>query len=210
MSPISTKTVAILNWALLALLLVAVTAGPRLALAHCDTMGGPVVKAARQALETGNVDYVLIWVRQKDETEIRNAFEQASSVRKLGPGAKDLADTYFFETLVRLHRAGEGAPYTGLTPAGGDLGPAIPAADKALRDGALQPVTKLITDAVQAGLIEQFRRVEGKRSFKPDDVEAGRRYVAAYVVYVHYVERLYEAATAPVHGHYVEPEVAEP
>ena len=209
MRPISTKAVATLKWTLLALLLAAVIGAPESALAHCDTMDGPVVKAARQALETGNVNYALIWVQQKHESEVRKAFEQASSVRKLGPGAKGLADMYFFETMVRLHRAGEGAPYVGLKPAGTDLGPAIPAADKVLRDGSLLPLTKLITDAAQAGLLEQFRTAEGNRKFKPEDVEAGRRYVAAYVAYVHYVERLYEAATAPVHGHYAEPEAAD-
>ena len=30
--------------------------------AHCDGMDGPVVTAAEQALETGDVNLVLIWV----------------------------------------------------------------------------------------------------------------------------------------------------
>jgi hypothetical protein len=42
---------------------------------------------------------------------------------------------YFFETRVCVHREGEGAAYTGLKPAGLDLGPDIPAADKALESG---------------------------------------------------------------------------
>ena len=92
--------------------------------AHCDGMDGPVVKAAQAALAKGDVNLVLIWVRKNDETEIRQAFERTVNVRKLSPEAKELADTYFFETLVRIHRAGEGAPYTGLKPAGRDLGPA--------------------------------------------------------------------------------------
>jgi len=78
-------------------------------------MDGPVIKAAKQALETGDVNPVLIWVLKKDETEIRNAFQKTLAVRKLSPEAKELADMYFFETLVRIHRAGEGEPYTGLT-----------------------------------------------------------------------------------------------
>ena len=85
---------------------------------HCDGMDGPVVKAAQKALEIGNVNLVLIWVQKADETEIRNAFAQTMQVRKLSPEAKALADRYLFEALVRLHRVGEGAPYTGLKPAG--------------------------------------------------------------------------------------------
>lgn len=28
--------------------------------AHCDSMEGPVVKAAKKSLETGNINYVLV------------------------------------------------------------------------------------------------------------------------------------------------------
>lgn len=113
--------------------------------AHCDTMDGPVVKAAQEALETGNVNLVLIWVQEKDEAQIKEAFNNTIAVRKLSPEAKELADMYFFETLVRVHRAGEGAPYTGLKPAGLDLGPAIPAADEALKTGSPDKLVKLLT-----------------------------------------------------------------
>src|SRR5512139_2379035 len=112
------------------------------AFGHCDTLDGPVIQLARKALETGNVNLVLPWVRVQDEQEIGHAFEHAVAVRKLGPEARELADAHFFETLVRIHRASEGAPYTGLKPAGLDLGPAVPAADKALEDGAIEPVIK--------------------------------------------------------------------
>ena len=87
---------------------------PRLASAHCDTLDGPVVKTAAKALETGKVAPVLAWVKAEDEAAIKTAFAETLAVRKLGPAAKELADRYFFETAVRLHRAGEGASYTGL------------------------------------------------------------------------------------------------
>ena len=89
---------------------------PTAASAHCDGLDGPVVTAARKALESGNVNLVLIWVQKNDEAEIASAFQKTLSVRKLNAQVKDLADTYFFETLVRVHRAGEGEPYTGLKP----------------------------------------------------------------------------------------------
>ena len=177
---------------------------PGQALAHCDGLDGPVVKAAQMALETGNVNLVLIWVQKKDEGEINKAFHKTLAVRKLNPQAKDLADTYFFETLVRIHRAGEGAPYTGLQPAGRDLGPAIPAADKALENGKVEPLLKLLTEAMQTGLREQFKQVIAKKKFGKDDVGAGREYVKAYVEFVHYVERIHEAAKNPAEGHYPE------
>src|SRR5690349_17648012 len=187
-----------------AFLLVLLLWAPNAALAHCDTLDGPVVKAARQALDTGNVNLVLIWVQNDDEAELKTAFQKALAVRKLSPAAKDLADYYFFETLVRLHRHGEGAPYTGLKPAGTDLGPAVPAADKALATGNVEPVNKLLTDATKTGLDKQFKNVLAKKNFNKDDVAAGREYVEAYVEYIHYVERIYEAAAEPAPGHYPE------
>ncbi|HEY5811254.1 MAG TPA: DUF6448 family protein [Terrimicrobiaceae bacterium] len=173
--------------------------------AHCDGLDGPVVKAAREALETGNVNLVLIWVKKDDEAAIDKAFRQALAVRTLSAEAKDMADMYFFETLVRMHRAGEGAPYTGLKPAGRDLGPAIPAADKALEDGSIEPVVKLLTGLVQDGVRERFQRAMDQKNFNKDKVETGREYVETYVTFIHYVEGIYQAAQSPAHGHYEEP-----
>lgn len=171
------------------------------AVGHCDGMDGPVVLLAKKALETGNVKLVLPWVRSQDEGEIREAFDHAVSVRKLGPQARELADMHFFETLVRVHRAGEGAPFTGLKPAGRDLGPAIPAADHALEDGSVDTLVRLVTDAVAQGIRERFHAAWNKHRFDANDVEAGREYVEAYVPYIHFVERLYDTAKESAHGH---------
>ncbi|MGB5080279.1 MAG: DUF6448 family protein [Burkholderiales bacterium] len=171
---------------------------------HCDTLDGPLVTLAKKALEEKNVNLVLPWVRPEDADEIRHAFDHAQAVRDLGPKARSLADRHFFETLVRIHRAGEGAPFTGLKPAGLDLGPAVPAADRALKTGSPDAVVELLADAVSAGVHGRFHAAAQRQAFDPNDVAAGRKYVEAYVPYVHYVERLWEAATGAAHGHYTE------
>ncbi len=170
------------------------------ALAHCDTLDGPVAGAARKALDTGNVNLVLVWVQKKDEAAIRKQFQKTVAVRKAGGDAKELADLYFFETLVRIHRAGEGAAYTGLKPAG-HVEPPIAAADRALESGKLQDVAQLISKRMEEGLHRNFETVMTKKKYKPDDVAAGRAFASAYVEYTHYVERLYNAADtlAPEH-----------
>jgi len=182
---------------------------PREVLAHCDGIDGPVVKAAQRALETGNVNAVLIWVQKKDEGEVRRAFEKTLAVRKLSPEAREIADHFFFETVVRVHRAGEGAPFTGLKPAGRDLGPAIPAADKAIEEGSPVRLLVVLSQAVQDGTEQQFTEVIRKKNFKVDDVEAGREYVKAYVQFIHYVEGVYSLASMRGLGHEYEKEVAE-
>ena len=181
---------------------------PKQTIAHCDGLDGPVVKAAQRALEIGNVNPVLIWAKKKDENEITKAFQKTLAVRKLSPQAKELADMYFFETLVRIHRAGEGAPYTGLQPAGRDLGSAIPAADRALENGKVEPLVKILTDEIQSGVREQFKQALAKKRFGKDDVTAGQEYIKSYVEFIHYVERIYEAAKNPAEGHYPEPQGA--
>ncbi len=177
---------------------------PARALAHCDGLDGPVVKAAQRALDARNPAFVLIWVQARDEAEILAAFDQTLSVRALGPQAQALADRYFFETLVRVHRAGEGAPYTGLKPAGRDLGPAIPAADEALEGGSVDALAALLTGTARERLRTRFDEARAARNYDPRDVDAGRRYVQSYVEFIHYVERMYEAATAGAHGHFDE------
>ena len=174
---------------------------PARALAHCDGLDGPVVKAAQRALETRNPALVLIWVREQDEPEIRKVFEETLTVRALSSQARDLADRFFFETLVRVHRAGEGTPFTGLKPAGRDLGPAIPAADEAVRTGAVDPVRHLLTAAIQERLRGQFGEVMAAKPFAPGDVAAGRAYVKSYVEFLHFVERVYDSTMNTPHGH---------
>jgi uncharacterized protein DUF6448 len=177
---------------------------PASAMAHCDGMDGPVVKAAQKALANGDVNLALIWVQKDDEKEIRQAFERTLAVRKLSRDAEELADKYFFETLVRIHRAGEGAPYTGLKPAGRDLGPAIPLADQVLTTGKLEPLLQLIGDETRKGLLERFDRAVRARHYAATDVGAGREYVRAYVGFIHYVERVHEAAMQSAAGHFPE------
>jgi len=89
---------------------------------HCDNMEGPVVKAAELALEMENINYVLPFVKEEFEHELKDAFAKTMEVRELSGEAAELADYWFFETAVRLHRLGEGAPYTGLKSAGLDWG----------------------------------------------------------------------------------------
>jgi Family of unknown function (DUF6448) len=164
----------------------------RPAAAHCDTTKGPVVTAARAALEAGDPNLVLHWVRPEDEPVVRSAFQHTMDVRARGPAAKELADRYFFETVVRIHRAGEGAPYTGLTD--GEPEPIIAATDRALERGSADQLEQQIVTAVRTGLAERFAAARAAKDFRPGDVAGGRNFVAAYVPLTHWVEGVFTAA----------------
>lgn len=175
--------------------------GPVESLAHCDTMDGPVIGAAKEALTSGNINLILIWVQPKDETEIRHAFERTVAIRKLSPEAKELADMYFFETLVRVHRAGEGAPYTGLQPAGIGVEPAVALADKAIQSDKADTLVKELNDAVSQGIQNRFKTLNEKKKHAKESVAAGREFVSAYVEFVHYVEKLHGDAAGGADEH---------
>ena len=107
---------------------------------------------------------------------------------------------YFFETLVRIHRAGEGAPYTGLKAESPE--PIVAASDKAIESGSADALVKQVTEDVSAGIRKRFERVVETRKHNGESVEAGREYVEAYVEFTHYVERLHNdaASSAAHHG----------
>ncbi len=176
---------------------------PRPATAYCDTLDGPVVTDARAALAAGDVTPVLKWVRPADEAEIRAAFAKALAARSQGEAAREVADRWFFEALVRIHRAGEGAPFTGLK-SGGEVDPGIAAADRALQEGDVQHLAERLASRVVDGVRERFVRAREARRHAGESVAAGREYVAAYVSYIHYVEGIHTvvgATASAVHGH---------
>ena len=170
--------------------------------AHCDTLEGPVVKTARKALASGDVTPLLKWVSADDEQMIRTAFHKTLEVRKLGTQAQDLADMYFFETLVRIHRAGEGAPYTGLKP-GTAVDPAVALADKALETGSVDKLADTLSQAMVKGIRDRFQRALESQKHADENVSAGREFVEAYVMFTHYVEGLHAQIKggAEHHGH---------
>lgn len=168
---------------------------------HCDTMDGPVVTAAKKALETGNVNFILPWVPKKAEAELRKAFEKTIKARKLGKEAAEVADYWFFETAVRLHREGEGAPYTGLKPAGLDWGPVVPRAEKAIDKGNPKEVIDFIVHTVEDELQRRFKHAMEKKKYDVNDVDAAREYVHAMLGFVLYAHHLYtNIKGGEVHG----------
>jgi hypothetical protein len=173
---------------------------PAMARAHCDTLGGPVVKEARVALEKGDIKPILKWVKKENEAELRTAFDRTLAVRNKGPEARELADLYFLETLVRLHRAGEGAPYTGLKDE--PLEPIVAMADKALAEGSDREMIKAISAHMASAIDEKFKRAAKALKNKDVNIEAGREFVEAYVTYMHYVEAVHAAVVAAGGDHH--------
>jgi len=156
--------------------------------AHCDTMDGPLIADARKALGQNNVNYVLKWVSSANESEIRDAFNLVMKVKGLSPEAKELSEKYFFEILVRIHRAGEGMPFTGVKPSGTPIDEKVLAADKSIELGNLSPLNGKISKGDMQELIKRFEKVMSLKNFDVNNIEAGREYIEAYVQFFKFAE----------------------
>lgn len=168
---------------------------------HCDSLDGPVVTAARAALQEGTVDLVLPYVHPEGEPEVRQAFDSAVKVRALGPEAREVADRWLFETVVRVHRAGEGAPFTGLKPAGLDVGPVIPAAERALESGSPAPLSDTLGGILRDQIEHRHAHAMELKKRAGEDVPGARAYVEAMLGLQVWAHGVYRQALADPHAH---------
>jgi hypothetical protein len=166
---------------------------------HCDSKDGPVVKAAIKALEAGDVNLILPYVYKKGEREVKEAFKKVMAARKAGGTAREIVDLYFLETVVRVHRSGEGATYTGLKPAGLDVGPVIPLAEKALETGKVDKLVKMLTDTVRNEVTRRFEHAMHLKKHAAGDVAEAREYVEAMLGLQVYSHKLYLQTKADPH-----------
>ncbi len=158
-------------------------------------MDGPVVRAARQAIEKRNVNLVLPWIKKESETELEHAFKKTLQMRNLGNGSEEFADHWFYETAVRLHREGEGAAYSGLKPTGLDTGPVIPLAEKALETGNVREVTDFLSNLVADEVQKRFDNVISKMNYDINNVDAAREYVQAMLRFLLFSHHMYKYIT---------------
>jgi hypothetical protein len=168
---------------------------------HCDSMDGPVVTAARQALEADNVDLVLPFVHADGEAEVRAVFDTVMPVRGLSSAAREVADRLFFETVVRIHRAGEGAPYTGLKPAGLSVGPVIPLAERAVETGSPDEVASFLTGVLRDEVERRLKRVHALRATKDRSTDDAREYVEAMLDFEVYSDHAFRSLSGAGHSH---------
>ena len=168
---------------------------------HCDSMDGPVVTAASKALEQENVRLIIPFVPKEGEQEVVNAFEQVMPVRSLSPAAREVADRLFFETVVRVHREGEGATFTGLKPAGLDVGPVIPVAERAIESGDPNELEAVLSEAVRHQVRDRLQRVLALKAHANGDVEQNREYVEGMLGLQVWSHSLYLATLAQPHEH---------
>ena len=156
--------------------------------AHCDTMDGPAVKDAIRAMDTGNVNYALKWVQPKYEAEVSRAFRMSMKVKDINADTKNLAEQYFFEILLRDHRAGEGVAFDGVKPHGWPVDERVKAADQSIALGNLEPLKGLVEPDKWPEMQKRFQKVMSLKDFDVNRVEEGREYIEADVQFFKFAE----------------------
>lgn len=174
------------------------------AAAHCDSYDGPTIKDAMKALETNNVNLVLKWITAEQEKEIIPLFNKTYALKSGDKEVYAIVEKHFFETLVRLHRETEGAPYTGLKPAG-TTKKIIQLSDQALESKDIDEFLVKLNNHIGKVIREKYEKVAALDNVKNDFPEKGREYVEAYVDYTHTIEAIHDiveqGAGHSVHKH---------
>jgi hypothetical protein len=166
---------------------------------HCDAIDGPVVRAAMKALEAEDVTIILPYVQKKDEEEVRRAFARVIPLRKDGALSREVAELHFFETVVRVHRAGEGEGFTGLKPAGLSAGPVIPVVERAIEAGSPEQLVQTLTGMVEEATREKFSRMLELQAQSTKSVDDAREYVEAMLGLQVWAHKLYLGVHTPPH-----------
>ena len=159
--------------------------------AHCDSYDGPVIKDAVKALKTNDVNLVFKWLKKGQEQEITALFNKTYSIKNGDKEVYEIVEKHFFETLVRLHREMEGAPYTGLKPAGSTK-QIIQMTDEAIKVGNVDEFLSKFNKHIEKVVREKYEKVAKLNKVKDNSTEQGREFVEAYVNYTHTIEALHD------------------
>jgi hypothetical protein len=165
---------------------------------HCDSLDGPVVTAAKETLEAGDVNLILPYVPKDGEAEIARAFEKMMKIRA-DEAVREIADLYFFETVVRIHRMGEGASYTGLKPAGLSEGPVIPVAEEAIESGSPDELINVLSNMLREEITDRFHHMLHLKEHADKSVDDAREYVDAMLGLQVWSHSLYERIHGEAH-----------
>ena len=159
--------------------------------AHCDSYDGPVVKDALKALKKNNVNLVLKWIDASQEQEIIRLFDKTYKLKTGDKEIYEIVEKHFLETLVRLHRETEGAPFTGLKPAG-SIKNIILLSDKAISEGNVDDLLIKLNKHTENVIKEKYKKLVELDKVKDESTEKGREYVKAYIDYTHTIEGIHD------------------
>jgi hypothetical protein len=156
----------------------------------CNQHDGPVTRAAKRALETGNAQYILIWIQKESENTVKNLLERACCERTTRKDSHQRTTDWFFETVNRLHSAYYGPCNLDISTKSREEKEIILLVERACESGNVEELLTIIPDASAVEMRQCFEDVMKKRDYGGKNSAAGRVYISAVVDFIACVHHL--------------------
>jgi len=157
---------------------------------YYNSENGPVIIAAKKALETGNPNYVLIWVPEESENTLKNLLEKTFCERSTRKNIQNRGIDWYFESVNRLHFTCRWPHCPGMTSDGSDMKMIVSMVERAFETGNCEEICGVLPIAHTAEVKLRFHNVMNKRNYTVDDIAAGRAYVSAFIAFIAYLHNL--------------------
>jgi len=161
---------------------------------HCDRNDGPVTRAAKRALETGNAQHILIWIQEDSENTVKNLLEKACCERTTRNDAHNNTVDWYFGTVSRLHSAYHGTHNLNISTKTPEEKAIILLVERACESGNFEDLSPVIPDDCTGEMRQYFDDVMKMRNFDKKNSAAGRVYVSAVVNFITFVYHLHSGS----------------
>lgn len=165
---------------------------------HCDSLNRPVVTAARRALEASDADVILPFVPADGAAEVRDAFDRTLGHRARRPKRWPTAGSSKLPSGCTV--PAKARPFTGLKPAGLDVGPVIPAAERALDSGSPDELIDVLCVSVRDQVTQRHHHAMAFKTHAGEGVESAREYVEATLGLEVWAHSVYKQVLADPHA----------
>lgn len=150
---------------------------------------GPVMSAAKKALETGKAHHILIWIPEASENTLKNLLEKACCERRIQTDGYDHIIDWYFATVRRFHSVGYGPRNLNISLKTLEEKTIISLVERACESGNFEEIAMVIPDIPAGELRQQFNDVMKKRNYDVENIAAGRVYVSEFTDFIAFVNR---------------------
>lgn len=145
---------------------------------------GPVMRAAKMALETGNVDYILIWVPEESANTLKNLLEKTCCERTTRRKARNHSVEWYMQTINRLHSEYFRPHDLNISTKTAEERRTILQVEKACETGNFDEIATVMQVTSDEEIRRRFNEVLDKSDYDVDNIAAGRAYVSAFTDFI--------------------------
>jgi hypothetical protein len=155
-----------------------------------NSENGPVIRAAKMAMETGNASYILIWLPKEAENTLKNLLERTYCENRTRKNTQNHSIDWYFKSVNRLHSRYGWPDYPGMKFKETDEETIALMVERAFESGNFEEINSIIPLNHSGDARERFHKVMMKRNYSVDDIAAGRVYVSAFIAFIVYLHNL--------------------